>query len=66
MLLEVDPLERGRAVRARLAQAVVDAVRLLVGDAGQAKLEAVGEELADRRGQAFELLVREVGRERVR
>ena len=65
VLLEVDAGDRRAAVRARLAEAVVHLVRLLVRRPGEAQLEALGEELADRRRQALDLLVGELGRQRV-
>ena len=65
VLLEVDAGDGSAAVRARLAQAVVDLVRLLVGRTRQAEFQAGGEELADSRREELDLLVAELRRERV-
>ena len=57
--------DRRPAVGARLAEAVVHLVGSLVRRAGQAELEA-GRGLPDRRGEALDLLVGELGRQGVR
>ena len=65
VLLEIDLGKRRSAVRARLAEPVVDAVGVLVVGTREAQLEAAGELVSDCRGEPLDLLGVELGRERV-
>src|SRR5262249_28059792 len=65
VLLEVDARERGAAAPARLAEAVVDAVDGRVGGALQAQLDAALHLGSDCVCQALDLVLVELGRERV-
>ena len=66
VLLEVDARERRAALRARLVEAVVHAVDLLVGGAALAELEAARELLLNGVAEPLHLFLRELRGERVR
>src|SRR3954453_9282232 len=66
VLLEVDARDRRPAHVARLAEVVMDAIRLRVVRAALAQLEPAGELGVDRRREPRDLFVLELRRERVR
>jgi hypothetical protein len=66
VLLIVDARDRGAADVAGLSQPVVDAIGPCVARAALSQLQAPGQLLVDRRGEALDLLVVELGRQRER